>query len=231
MNLGLGRRSLIAVVNVAVIGAWLGGAAVPPAHAGASVSFTDPAGDATGLDPLPGSQEPVLESTPRPSDPELDLVAVAWTADAKNVTVLAKVGQLGAPPVGIGTVFRFWFSYSNQPFQLIAQLPSGPATSTTTTGLFMRARMPTSAELNCRDCRVSYDAKSSSIKVTASIAGLSAGMRQQSAALKALKPGATLTGLAVLGQRLGLAADRTVDVGRTVTADVARAAPGASLTL
>ena len=59
-------------------------------------------------------------------------------------------------------------------------------------------------------------------------AALSAGIRQHKPSSPRLASGAKLTALMVLSQRLMLAADRSVDIGRTVTVDVAR---GGSLVL
>ena len=195
--------------------------AAPQAQAG-NASFGDAAGDATGIDPMPPTTPSVGESTPRTSEPELDLTRVAVNSDGVKVSFVATIGKSGIPATAHGTTFRFWFTYDKLPYQLIAQRPNDAMTAVTTTGVFFRARAVTSPELACRDCAVRYDLKANTVTVSASLAGLSAGIRQSKPGTAPLGAGKSLTELAVLAQRLVLAADRTVDVGRTVTVDVAR---------
>jgi hypothetical protein len=214
----MSRRVLPAVVvALAAVAVLL----APPASAAGSSAFADDAGDATGLDPMPPGTVALPEGGPVPNEAQLDLLKVTATSDGKKVTFVATVAKAGIPDNAIGTTFRFWFTYDGADYQLIAQRPNSTAANTTTSGIFFRARAVTSAELSCRDCSIRYDLKANTITASAGLAGLSGGIRQSKPASKPLAPGMKLTGLAVLSQRLLVAADRTVDVGRTVTVDVA----------
>ncbi len=214
------HRRLLSAASVAIV-IGLSASLAPPASAAASSTFSDPAGDATGFNPVPAGTVAGPEAGPIPNERRLDLLKVAITSDGKKVTFVATVAEPGIPDNAIGTTFRFWFTYDGADYQLIAQRPNTTAATTTTSGIFFRARAVTSAELSCRDCAIKYDLKANTIVATAGLAGLSSGIRQSKPASKPLAPGMKLTGLAVLSQRLFAAADRTVDVGRTITVDVA----------
>lgn len=192
-----------------------------PAHAGSTI-FADAAGDATGLDPMPPTAPSVGESTPRTSEAELDLTRVSVTSDGTKLTFVATVGKSGIPASAHGTTFRFWFTYDKLAYQLIAQRPNDTAAAVATSGVFFRARAVTSPELACRDCAVRYDVRANTVTVSASLVALSAGIRQSKPGTAPLGPGKSLSEFSVVAQRLLLAADRTVDVGRTVSVDVAR---------
>lgn len=223
------RRQRVSVLSVRRILGWMAmcAAAVmvmagPPAVA-ASVSWTDDEGDATGFDPFPPPLPTVLGSSPRPSDETLDLVAASAVSDGGAITFTAQTMADGIPPGSSGTTVRFLFSYDEVGYQLIAQRTAPDFATAITSGLFFRAREPSSPELNCRECTVRYDIKAATVQVKVLISSLASGIREHSAGSPKFAPGATLTDLAILSQRNIAPLARNVDVGRTVTVDAAAA--------
>lgn len=191
--------------------------------AGASVGWTDETGDATGFDPFPPPLPTVLGSSPRPSDEALDLVAASAATDGQAVTFTAQTVVDGIPAGSSGTTVRFLFSYDEVGYQLIAQRTSSDFSTVISSGVFFRAREPRSPELNCRECTVRYDVKAATVQVRVLISSLASGIRQHSAGSPKFGPGATLTDLVILSQRNLAPLARDVDVGRTLTVDVAPA--------
>ena len=68
-----------------------------PARAG-ELSLEDPAGDATGLGEV--------ESTPRPSDPELDILNVKYASTPTELRIDLKMAKIGHPVGSIGYTYR-----------------------------------------------------------------------------------------------------------------------------
>lgn len=204
-------------------------AASPPATA-ASLSWNDDPGDATGFDPLPPPASGVVGSTPRPSEESLDLLAVTAASDGQAVIFTARTAVDAVPPGATGTTLRFVFTYDGASYQLIGQRTAADFSAAITSGLFFRAREPRSPELACRECTIRYDQKTATVTVRALLSSLSGGIREHSPESKKLAPGATFSDLSVLAQRNLVPAARDVDVGRTVTVDVA-AAGDATLSL
>ena len=205
------------------VGLALSMALVGPASAAGSLNWTDESGDATGLDPLPPPADGAVTSTPRPQDEGLDLLAASVVSDGQTVVFTARTATDAVPPGASGTTIRFLFSYEGVGYQLIAQRTAADFSAAITSGVFLRSREARSPELACRECTVKYDPKTASVTVRAQVASLANGIREHSPESKKFGAGATLTNLAVLAQRNAAPLARDVDVGRTVTADVAAA--------
>lgn len=105
-----------------------------------SPQISDASGDATGVF--------IVEGTPLPSEPSLDILSanVRWNDTTKALTFTIKVKDLtDLPPNGaVGHYFRYYFTYNNTAYQLIARrdptgevrsLLKGDNTSLGTTGL------------------------------------------------------------------------------------------------
>lgn len=198
-------------------------ALAPSVAASASVGWTDETGDATGLDPLPPPVPTVLGSSPRPSEEPLDLVAASAATDGQALSFTAQTVADGIPAGASGTTLRFLFSYDGVGYQLIAQRTSSDFSTLISSGVFFRAREPSSPELSCRECTVRYEPKAATVQVRVLISSLTSGIREHSPDSPKFGPGATLTDLTILSQRNIAPLARNVDVGRTVTVDMAPA--------
>lgn len=194
----------------------------------AEVSWTDDPGDATGFDPSPPPIPTAIGSTPRPSEEVLDLLAVSVVSDGQALTFTSQTAADGIPPGATGTTFRFLFSYDEVAYQLIVQRTAGDFATAITSGVFFRAREPSSPELNCRECTVRFDPKGATVTVRVLVSSLASGIRGHSPDSPKFDAGAILSELAVLSQRNVAPLARNVDVGRTITVD---AAPAGELTL
>ena len=149
---------LLAVVTVASQG-------VPSR---ASAEWEDEAGDATAL--------PEMESSPRPSDAELDILFASYTVSGENIVASVRLEAIGEAPGSGGSVYQFHFHYKGQRYYM-QSLTGSPEYSQLFLGnpRFYRANDdPTGdpEELRC-DCKASVDQKTKtaifSIK-TASVA-------------------------------------------------------------
>lgn len=211
-------KRLTAVVGAVALALLLAG---QPAQA-ATTEWTDPAGDATGVDVSPAGVPNALESTPRPSEPEFDILKVAITSSADTLTVRATLAKQGIPSTGIGTVFRLLFTHDGVAYDLIAQRSGDVSSNAFTTAVFLRVRTPyTSPEtLACGGCGVKYEP--TAVVFTAKLASLTSGIRQYKKS-PPLAAGTKLSDVGVLAQRQNATAQRSVDVGRTITVDAARA--------
>src|SRR5687768_5465326 len=81
-----------------------------PAQAG-ELMVVDPAGDATGVDIF---GNPEAQSTPRPSDAELDILGMAWRSDGTNLKADLKLAKVGHPVGSIGFTYRLNFTHAGQ---------------------------------------------------------------------------------------------------------------------
>lgn len=214
------RRTLWSVLTL--VGAGLTFMASPGSAAGA-VTWVDPPGDATGIDPLPPAASESAPAPPRPQDDGLDLLAASVASDGTAITFSARTATDAIPPGATGATVRFVFSYDGIAYQFIAQRTAPDFSSAITSGVFLRSREPSSPELACRDCTVKYDPKASSVMVRAPISSLTSAIRSHAANSPKFGSGAKLTDLFVLAQRNVAPLARDVDVGRTVTVDVASA--------
>ena len=201
----------------------LGLLALPSPVVAGPVSWSDEAGDANGFDPLPPPAPTVAGSSPRPSDEGLDLLAASVASDGQALVFTAQTAVDAIPPGASGTTMRFLFTYDDIAYQLIGQRTAPDFTTVITSGLFFRAREPSSPELACRECTIRYEAKTATVQVRVLVSSLASGVRAHSASSPKLAPGATFTNLAVLAQRNLAPLARNVDVGRTVTVDTASA--------
>lgn len=71
----------------------------------ATAEWEDAEGDATAL--------PLVESTPRPSDPELDIVFSGFSVKGDSIVASTRVLKLGVPVGSGGSVFHFGFKYKD----------------------------------------------------------------------------------------------------------------------
>lgn len=90
----------------------MAGGSVAPARA-SELSWEDPAGDATavGFEQVPGG-----ETSPRPSDPELDIRTIAFTVRGDSIVATARMEAGGFPKASGGSVWRFYFTHKQDQY-------------------------------------------------------------------------------------------------------------------
>ena len=113
----LRRKLLVGALTLATVGTF---GVSAPANAG-EVSWTDEPGDATGI----GVE--AVETTPRPSDNQLDILKTTWSADGKYLNLAMYLDSVdGDPPGSTGRDYRFYFTHKDTRWAVGAQLPSPP---------------------------------------------------------------------------------------------------------
>ena len=172
------KRILVMAVVLASLAA---GGLASPGTAASSVDWEDPAGDANGA--------PEVESTPRPSDPELDVLYASFAVQGENMVASARLERLGTAPGSFGSIYRFYFTHKDATYYLMARtnIPEYPYASTPA---FYRAGatgVQDDEELKC-DCKVTFDNKSNTVSFAIKMAPLK----------KTLKGGGELKALHVL---------------------------------
>src|SRR5688500_11921477 len=97
------RRCLIGFVATLATGLLLAG---QPVRAGEFV-LSDAADDATGLDEQ-------VRSSPRPSDPELDILDVRYSSTATDLRIDMKLAKVGVPQASQGYTYRVRFGHGGK---------------------------------------------------------------------------------------------------------------------
>ena len=153
----LGKVGMSAAA-VALAAALLVGAA--PARAG-EISWEDEAGDATGIG-VDG-----VESTPRPSDSQLDILKTKWSSDGKYVTMVMYLDSVAGEPTGsTGRDYRFYFTHKDTRWAVGAQLPSAPMDSAFIKGPIMYN--DTTGEYGDCGCKINFDDKANTFTLMVS---------------------------------------------------------------
>lgn len=144
------RRTLTTAGAVALALALVLGAS--PARAG-ELRWVDDEGDATGI----GVDE--VGGTPRPSDPQLDILETTWSSDGKYLTLTMRLASVTGEPTGsTGRDYRFYFTHKETRWAVGAQLPSAPMDSAFIQGPIMYN--DTDGEYgDCGGCKITFDDK------------------------------------------------------------------------
>ncbi len=165
------KRALLTSVLAAMA---LAAGSVAPARA-SSLSWEDPAGDATavGFEEVPGG-----ETSPRPSDPELDIRTVAFTLQGDSIVATAKMQAGGFAKASGGSVWRFYFSHKKDQyfFQALAATPEYSQVFTSTPRFYRVTPDnpdPTSngEELKC-DCKMTVKVNEGAVQFTIKVASV-----------------------------------------------------------
>ena len=174
------KRILVMAVVLASLAA---GGLASPGSAASSVDWEDPAGDANGA--------PEVESTPRPSDPELDVLYASFAVQGENLVASARLEKLGIAPGSFGSVYRFYFTHKDATYYMMARsaTPEYDMLYYSTPAFYRAAATPVDEdeELKC-DCKVTFDTKSNTVSFALKMNGLK----------KTLKGGGELKALHVL---------------------------------
>jgi len=173
-------RIRFALAGVALIAVLLAALAAPGSAASA-VEWTDPAGDANGL--------PRVESSPRPSDPELDVLNASFALKGDSLVAAARVQKMGIAQGSFGSVYRFYFKHKTSSYYFQARTATAEYDQLyySTPGFYREsADGVTDPEVLKCDCKASFDTKTN----TATFSIKTEGIR------KTLK-GGDMTGLYV----------------------------------
>lgn len=176
-----------------------------PGSAASSVEWEDPTGDANGA--------PRVESTPRPSDPELDVLFASYAVHGENLVASIRLEKLGTAPGSFGSIYRFHFTHNDTGYYMMARTntPEYPYSSDPAFYRSGPLGVQDDEALKC-DCKVKFDAKANTVSFAIKLDGVK----------KALKGGGELTDLYVKALRR---ANVFID------ADTARAPEKSSLTV
>lgn len=176
-----------------------------------SLSWTDPAGDATGIGPV--------ASTPRPSDPSLDLLNVSYTTTGDSLLLTSRVQKFGSPDASVGSTFRWNFTYNDISYNVALQMPGNGGENVFASGpVFWKG----STNLGCGRCSVKNDAKANTVGVIIPFKSLTSGMKSADSGQKPVGPGSNFERLSAISQRIA---------GATLTADTATPKEGTTFTL
>lgn len=181
-----------------------------PAQA-AELTVADPAGDATGLDLL---GMPEAESTPRPSDAELDILGMSWVTDAKDLKIALKLASIGHPVGSAGFSYRLNFTHAGVDYHFLYQV-LGPPEAQTISFFFRQG----STVIECR-CSGKIDGKTATLNVTAEIGSLGRAIKANGGEMVA--PGTKFTDISGSTDRI---------LGFLVGVDYARPAPNTIFTV
>ena len=178
----------------------------------AELKVDDPAGDATGFDLL---GTPEAESTPRPSDAELDILGMSWTSDAKELKLALRLATIGHPVGSAGFTYRLNFTHGGVGYHFLHQV-LGPPDAQTVSFVF---RNDDGTAIECR-CSGKIDGKTSTWHVTAEIASIGKAIKANGG--QPIGPGTKFTNLAGSTDRI---------LGFLVAVDYARPAPNTTFTV
>lgn len=154
-----------------------------PARAG-ELNATDPAGDATGVDLL---GTPAAQSTPRPSDAELDILGMTWKSDAKELKINLKLAKIGHPVGSAGYSYRVNFTHAAREYHFLYQVLGPPGSQTIS--FFFREE---ATVIQCR-CSGKVDGKTATLQVTAEIASFGRAIKASGG--ESLGPGTKITNI------------------------------------
>lgn len=159
--------SVLAALALAV------GSAVPTQAS--TLSWEDPSGDATAVS---FEQVEVGETTPRPSDPELDIRTVGFALQGDSIVATAKMEAGGFPAASGGSVWRFYFSHKKDQyfFQALAGTPEYSQVFTSVPRFYRVTPDdpdPTSngEELRC-DCKMGVKVEEGTVQFTIKVAAV-----------------------------------------------------------
>ena len=179
---GQGASRLGRLVGAVALALALLASAIP-ARAG-DLRVEDPAGDANGFD-VTGDRE--LESTPRPSDAELDILGLTWFSDAKELRLSLKLAEIAHPVGSAGFSYRLNFTHDGRNYHFLYQV-FGPPESQFVDFFFRRDN----TVINCR-CSGKVNGKTATLEVTAELASLGKAVKADGAA--PIRPGTKITGI------------------------------------
>jgi hypothetical protein len=185
-------RKRLAVVLIAGSALVLGVTGLP-AYAG-QLTIPDPAGDATGIDSM-------VRSTPRPSDPELDILNVSYATTPTELQIDMKVAKVGVPVASQGFTYRVRFGHGGKDYEFLYQVLDLPGFNRPLFALRPGGAEGSQTTIACR-CSGKVNGKTATLEIRAEINSLSRGIRAHSPGAPPIGPGTKLTNLVNVTDRL-----------------------------
>lgn len=177
-----------------------------PARAG-EMKIVDPAGDANGFFPV--------KSTPRPSEPELDILGVHYASTPTEFKIDVKMAKIGVPAGSVGFSHRLGFTHSGVSYHFLHEVDEIPGVRSASALLLRQG----ATAIPCK-CSGKINGKTATLEVRADIASLSRALKSFNPASDPIGPGTEFT-------RLTNTADRVMGVA-LIAVDWAEAAPDAT---
>lgn len=149
-----------------------------------SAEWTDPAGDANGV-------ILTVHNSPRPSDPEIDVVGASLTVAGDSLVARARTSAAGNASGSFGSLFRFHFTVKKEAyyFQVRSATPEYAMLYAVTPGFYkVGDEVSGDTTLKC-DCKASFDDKAKQVTFTIKLAPMKSTLKAAG--------GATLSALAV----------------------------------
>lgn len=185
------RRVLSVACGLAVgLGLLNGGT---PARAG-ELNVPDRAGDATAV----GDRTPQQESTPRPSDPELDILNLRYSSTATELRIDLKLAKVGMPAGSIGYTYRVQFTHGAKEYEFLYQYLEAPGLQPI---VFVVRETVTGDKVTCK-CSGKVDGKTATLEIKADIASLSKGLKAYDSTAPAIVAGTKFTNLQNYADRI-----------------------------
>ena len=182
-----------------------------PARAG-ELQQPDPAGDATGISDV--------ESTPRPSDPELDILNVSYSTTATELRIDMKMAKIGIPSASAGYTYRVIFVHGANEYEFLYQVLSVPAQGLDAPLFTLRAGVD-GENIECR-CSGKVNGKTATLEIRADIASLGRAIKAFDSDAPKFGPGTKIGGLANYADRI---------LGLLIPADRANPKEGTTFTI
>jgi hypothetical protein len=173
------RRNLLA--TAVLVAALVAGSSLP---ARAAAEWTDPVGDANGV-----AQD--VNSSPRPSDPQLDVVAATISVVGDSLVAKARTSAGGNAQGSFGSLYRFYFTFKGEEYYFLARTatPEYAMLYLATPGFFkVGDEVNGDTTLKC-DCKAAFDDKAKQATFTIKLAPMKSTLKASG--------GATLSALRV----------------------------------
>ena len=171
-----------------------------PARAG-SLTYADNAGDATAVRDT---------NLPRPSDPELDILEVAWSTTADDLIITTELESIGEPVGSNGWAVAQYLDYEGIRFEILVQDVSTPSDQVFGDGVYLRVAGDSSTEYPCV-CRTYSEPATAKVTVHVELHSLGTAARIIDPRLPRPRAGATFSDLETVSYRMAgflLSADR-----------------------
>ena len=139
-----------------------------PVKAG-GLAYEDAAGDANELFEV---------ATPRPSDPELDVLHVDWSTTAVALTIVTRFTELGEPLASNGSAYIHSFVYEGQRYEFLQQVSGSPSDSVFPAGLYFRPTDDPTTEFSCSNCSARFDYSAKTLTITAGLKSMAMAFRE-----------------------------------------------------
>lgn len=150
-------KTTLKLLVVTLLSCLSAAALTAPGSAAPAVEWADPAGDANGL--------PEVESTPRPSDPELDVLNVTFNRRGDSLVASLRLERLGIAPGSFGSVYRWYFTLKDAEYYFMARsaTPEYDQLYYSTPAFYQVDPLGVEdVELRC-DCKAIFDSKTNTV--------------------------------------------------------------------